>query len=77
MVSVSTTTFPSNLTGIRLLRASASKARAGAWLKLEPFDGGWALRRPDGELVSAVAGPSGRQACLELAHAQGVLTLLS
>ena len=77
MVSVSTTTFPSNLTGIRPLRGSASEATAGAWLKLEPFDGGWALRRPDGEVVCAQDGPSGRQACLELAQAQGVLTLLS
>jgi hypothetical protein len=76
MASVSSTTFPTNLIGGRALHASRTDARAGSWLKLLPFDGGWSLRRPDGELVFAAAGPTARQACLELARVEGVLTLL-
>jgi len=52
-------------------------ARNGECLKLSPEREGWCLRRLDGTPAFRAAGMSARQACLQFAHSEGVLTLLS
>jgi hypothetical protein len=59
------------------VRGLAASRRDGAVLRLVARDGGWSLVRLDGECVFAAPGTGGRQRCLELACAEGVLALLS
>jgi hypothetical protein len=58
------------------LRGLAASRGDGAVLRLVHIEGSWSLVRLDGECVFQAPGRNGRQRCLELALAEGVLALL-
>jgi hypothetical protein len=51
--------------------------RASGRLRLLASGDGWSLVSPDGHLVFQALGIHGRRRCLEYAHSEGVLAVLS
>jgi hypothetical protein len=57
--------------------ARATNTHANARLRLLASGDGWSLIGPDGHLVFQALGIQGRRRCLEYAHSEGVLAILS
>ena len=57
--------------------ALTANTRANGRLRLLASGDGWSLVSPDGHLVFRALGIHGRRRCLEYAHSEGVLAILS